>query len=192
MRFSFKKIKSSENLRNLNQYIIFLDEIWFNTYDIKQKRFTDDSCNCVLKVPTCHGKHIILHAVGINGWVSNGLLISAKNVKKFNADYNNYMLFPNIPPKTIIVLDSVPSHLRQKIPNMSKHNSSNAKNKKMSFSTCCRQKQKLMQWMKWTSHECEILRLPPYFCLFNHIELIYEELKRNIRKHTINLKVPWP
>jgi hypothetical protein len=79
----------------------------------------------MMKTPASRGKRVIILHVGVeNGWVKNGLLISAKNIKNCNADYHKDItgavfeewcekqLFPNIPPGTVIVMDNAPSHSR--------------------------------------------------------------------------------
>jgi hypothetical protein len=114
--------------RRLGRNIVYLDKTWFDTHDIKNKGLSDGSSKCVLKA-----RVIILHVGGNNGWVKNGLLISAKAINNCNADYHEDMaavlfekwmenqLFPNMAPGTVIVMDNAPSHSRlaEKIPNSS-------------------------------------------------------------------------
>jgi hypothetical protein len=101
---------------------------------MKSRGLSDGSLKCMMKTPASRGKRVIILHVGVeNGWVKNGLLISAKNIKNCNADYHEDItgavfeewcekqLFPNIPPGTVIVMDNAPSHsrLEEKIPSTS-------------------------------------------------------------------------
>lgn len=39
------------------------------------------------------------------------------------------------------------------------------------------------------THGHEVLRLPPYFCIFNPIEMVWAQLKTNVRKNnTISVR----
>lgn len=203
--------------RRLGRNIVYLDETWFDTHDIKTHGLSDDSSKCVLRVPASRGKRvIILHVGGSNGWVQNGLLVSAKNIKNCNADYHEDMssslfeewfqkqLLPNIPRDTVVVMDNAPSHSRLavKIPNTSTRkgdtiNFLSANN--IEIPPDAKTKPQLLELVRAQnvskkyvvdemakSYNCVVLRLPPYFCIFNPIELIWSDLKRGIRKFNNN------
>ena len=127
-------------LRKIKEYrdayrdIIYLDETWFDTHDVVQYGWVDNSKKCRLSAPCSRGKRIIiLHAGSKDGFIPNALLLSAKNIKQSSADYHEDMtadlfekwaeqqLLPNIPPNSVIVMDNASYHSRQKtkIPNTS-------------------------------------------------------------------------
>ncbi|KAJ8933307.1 hypothetical protein NQ318_015301 [Aromia moschata] len=109
------------------------NETWFDTHDVVKYGWVDSSPKCALNTPCSRGKRIIiLHAGSENGFVPNALLLSAKNISQSSADYHEDMtanlfekwfseqLLPNIPPKSVIVMDNAPYHSRilNKIPNI--------------------------------------------------------------------------
>jgi hypothetical protein len=114
--------------------ITYLDETWFDTHDVISRGWVDNSGRCFLETPPSRGKRlIILNAGNEDGWIPNCLLISAKNIASAKADYHCDMdaalfekwfseqLIPNLPPKSVIVLDNASYHSRQldKVPTKS-------------------------------------------------------------------------
>ena len=158
---------------------MYLDETWFNTHDVKTKGLSDS----------------ILHVDGENGWVTNGLLISAKKIKKCSADYHEDMtgalfekwfqkqLLRNILEGTVIVIDNAPSHSRllEKVPNTSFRKMEILEfleRKNVTIAPETKTKNQLLQLVATQhfqktyitdemarSRGCEVLRLPPYFCI---------------------------
>lgn len=127
-------LRKIKEYREANRDIIYLDETWFDTHDVVQYGWVDNSKKCNLTAPCSRGKRIIiLHAGSENGFVPNALLLSAKNIKQSSADYHEDMtaelfekwatqqLLPNIKPNTVIVMDNASYHsrLHNKIPNTS-------------------------------------------------------------------------
>ncbi|KAJ3656116.1 hypothetical protein Zmor_015214 [Zophobas morio] len=213
VRWSIEYLNKIAEFREDHKNIVYLDETWFDTHDIKIKGVSGGSRKCVMNVPSRRGKRvIILHAGGANGWLKNGLLISVKNSKDSNADYHENMsaalfeewmqhqLFPNLPEGSIIVMDNAPSHSRlaEKIPNSSTRKAdivSFIRNKNIDIPESAKTRKDLLGIVsKYNfsktyaveelakSHGFQILRLPPYFCIFNPIELIWSQLKRKVRK----------
>ncbi|XP_072401055.1 uncharacterized protein [Diabrotica undecimpunctata] len=91
-----------------------------------------NNVKCKVNVPASRGKRIcILHCGGEDGWVTDGLLLSAKDIKDscldchqditgelFESWFKNNLL-PNLADNSVIVLDNASYHSRQlkKIPN---------------------------------------------------------------------------
>lgn len=155
---------------------------------------------------------IILHAGNENGFIPNALLLSAKNIRNSSADYHEDMtadlfekwikeqLLPNIPPNSVIAMDNASYHSRilNKIPNMTtkKENILTFMHKKnMQILDKIPPKKQLIEKIKaqnfkneyvvdeiCSNHGHTVLRLPPYYCIFNPIEMVWASLKAELRK----------
>lgn len=155
---------------------------------------------------------IILHAGSENGFVPNALLLSAKNISQSSADYHEDMtadlfekwfsqqLLPNIPPNSVIVLDNASYHSRilNKIPNNSTKKEDILKfmrKKNMEIPVKVPIKRELLKRIKEQNFKNEyvidnlsnihghtLLRLPPYYCIFNPIEMVWGTIKKRLRK----------
>ncbi|KAI4467863.1 hypothetical protein MML48_2g00015386 [Holotrichia oblita] len=101
--------------------VVFLDETWIYEKGNKGKSWQNDSVKSVRKPEGYDGKRfIILHAGTENGFISGASLMFASNNKL--ADYHASMnstkleqwettqLFPNIPEKSLILMDNAPYH----------------------------------------------------------------------------------
>lgn len=198
--------------RDEQRPIIYLDETWFDTHDTVSKSWTDGSQHCNVDLPGTRGKRIIiLHAGSENGWIENCLFLSAKNIKHCNVDYHDNMsadifenwfrnkLLPNLPAKSVIVMDNASYHSRQikKVPTC---NNTKAEimeylyNNDIYFEENYNKKQ-LLEVLQTKpvpkQYYCDVaaeklghtvLRLPPYYCVFNPIEMIWSQLKNGIRR----------
>jgi transposase len=224
-RMRWDYILQIRKYREEKRNIVYLDETWYDTHDVVSKGLVTDEINkCILNTPPARGKRvIILHAGGKDGWVCNGLLLSAKNIKNCSADYHQDMnsnlfetwfenqLLPNLPPNTVIVMDNASYHSRKLSPKPTKQNRKEIiieymKNHNIPIPPEKTTKEKLLQIIK----DCDlpnyyvvdelakkkghaVLRLPPYYCILNPIELIWSVLKRSVRKHnntpTLSAKV---
>lgn len=122
-RMRWDYINEIRRYRQENRNIVYLDETWYDTHDLIKKGLTDGTNNCVLQAPPSTGKRIIiLHAGGSDGWVENGLLLSAKQIQNCSADYHCDMdsalfetwfqqqLLPGLPPGSVIVMDNASYH----------------------------------------------------------------------------------
>ncbi|CAH1954533.1 unnamed protein product [Acanthoscelides obtectus] len=169
--------------------LIYLDETWYDTHDVVQYGWVDDSNN-------------------ENGFIPNALLLSAKNIKESCADYHEDMtsdlfekwieqqLIPNISPNSVIIMDNAPYHSRQKnkIPNTGTKKQDiidfmkdkgmeipQKSTKAILLDLIKRQKFEkeyvVDNLLQQNGHE--VLRLPPYYCIFNPIELVWAALKKN-------------
>lgn len=155
---------------------------------------------------------IILHAGSEKGFVPNGLLLSAKNISQSCADYHEDMtaqlfekwiveqLLPNIPSHSVIVMDNASYHSRllNKVPNNNnkKQDIINfMRNKNINIPEPIPRKKDLLGIIKSLNIKKEyvvdklckdkghtVLRLPPYYCVFNPIEIVWGIIKRQLRK----------
>ena len=153
---------------------------------------------------------IILHAGSDNGWINGADLVFQS--KKATGDYHDEMtsehfeewfhdsLMPNIPPNSLIVMDNAPYHSRrlEPVPTMSSRKQvmqdwltqhgiefpENALKRelysliKMSSFT---PKYAVDEMAKVAGHE--VVRLPPYHCELNPIELALSQVKRFIKEN---------
>lgn len=166
---------------------------------------------CQLDAPVSRGKRIIiLHAGSEKGWIGQPLL-SAKNVKSSSLDYHEDMtsslfeewfcdtLLPNLPKDSVIVMDNAPYHSRQQNKVPTKCNNKKDIKEFLEANDLYFEdhytKNQLIEVMKTKEYLKDyyvdnrakeaghtILRLPPYHCIFNSIELIWAQLKNTIRR----------
>lgn len=202
-------LRQIKELRRAGRNIYYLDETWFDTHDVVQYGWVDNSKECCLNAPCSRGKRlIILHAGNEKGFVQNALLLSAKNIKNCSADYHEDMtaglfekwfreqLLPNIEPNSVIVMDNASYHSRHltKIPNTSSKKEeilNFIRDKNMEISEKATKKE-LLREIKKQNFKNEyvidelsntlghtVLRLPPYYCIFNPIEMVWASLKNS-------------
>jgi transposase len=181
---------------------------------VVKKGLSDGSSKCSLQAPASRRKRvIILHAGGSNGWATNGLLVSAKNIKNCAADYHCDMdsalfetwfknqLLPNIPPRSVIVMDNASYHSKQinKKPTSTTRKQDildymqsnkipvpQGKNTKLALLNIIKElnisaEYRVDNLAKANNHD--VLRLPPYYCVLNPIELVWSTLKKAIRRN---------
>lgn len=202
--------------REENRPIIYLDETWYDTHDTLSKSWTDGSTNCTAKVPVSRGKRIIiLHAGSDQGWVKEALFLSGHNMKNACLDYHDNMtsdifeewfrtkLLPNIPENSVIVMDNASYHSRQlyKIPTKSSTKTeiqeflyqndiyfeeSYSKNELLEVAQTKVVKKVYVCDSMAEKFGHTVLRLPPYYCVLNPIELIWGQLKTSIRRQNVS------
>lgn len=72
--------------------VVYLDETWYDTHDVKCYGFQDDSGKCKMDAPVSRGKRIIIiHAGCKDGWIDGCLSLSAKQISNSSADYQQDM-----------------------------------------------------------------------------------------------------
>lgn len=165
---------------------------------------------------------VIFHCGSEDGWVHGALKLCGKNIENCNIDYHKNMdstvfekwfeeqLIPNLKPSSAIVIDNAPYHSRiyEKIPN-----SSSTKSEIQNFLHThdlyyeeTYTKKELLEVLKTKTfnkpyvideiakaYGHTVLRLPPYFCTFNPIEIIWGKLNKmlggtiNFQNSTIEL-----
>uniref|UniRef100_A0A6P7FNP8 Uncharacterized protein LOC114332220 n=1 Tax=Diabrotica virgifera virgifera TaxID=50390 RepID=A0A6P7FNP8_DIAVI len=156
---------------------------------------------------------IILNIGSKNGWLGGeSFLLSAKNIKDSKLDYHGNMtsrlfkewfekkVLPKLPPKSVIVMDNATYHSEQirKIPGVGstkKQISDFLYDNDLYFEETYKKKEMLEvihtkvfekqfvidELAKRNGHN--VLRLPPYYCVFNPIELIWSQLKESLRRN---------
>lgn len=169
------------------------------------------NCQVTALPPNKGTRLVILHCGSSDGWVNDGLKLCGKKMENCNVDYHQNMesqifeewfensLIPNLKPNSVIVMDNAPYHSRQltKIPNTSSRKSDiqdflrehdlyyeEHYNKKQLLEVLRTKKfEKIYAVDEMAKkHGHTVLRLPPYFCIFNPIELIWGQLKKRIRR----------
>lgn len=161
---------------------------------------------------------IILNAGSAEGWVhEDTLLLSAKNIKDSKVDYHENMsssifenwferkLLPKLPPHSVVVMDNASYHsrLKQKVPNSASTRAELMEfllENDLYFEETYR-KRELLEVLKTKTYQKQfivdklaedyghtILKLPPYYCIFNPIELIWSQLKAHVRRNNKNPK----
>lgn len=204
-------LSNIQKYRTSGRSIYFLDETWFDTHDVVSFGWTDGSKNCTLDVPSNRGKRVgILHCGSVGGWVDGCLLLSAKNIKDCSLDYHQDMtaalfeswfrdtLLPKLPHNSVIVMDNASYHSRQsrKVPSSSsrKEDIQDFLLENDLFYEEHYNKKQLLEVLKTRTFKKEfvvdvmaenaghtVLRLPPYHCELNPIEMIWSQLKHKVR-----------
>lgn len=211
----FNYLQAIKRYRLDNRSIIYLDETWFDTHDTVSKGWVDSTQNCRTKAPSNKGKRItILHAGSEDGFVPNCLLLSAKNIKDSSLDYHedttaelfeNWFqnnLLKNIPNNSVIVMDNASYHSRllRKAPasSSSKIEIQEYLLQNDIYFEFTYKKAQLLEVLKSYAikkqYVCDnlaeqaghnVLRLPPYHCMFNPIEHLWHQVKSKVRAENV-------
>jgi transposase len=190
---------------NIND-VVFLDETWINAGHVKKQSWTDESKFSCRKEPTGKGGRIIvIHAGTSEGFVKNALYVfRSKKEGDYHREMNSVafkewfqVLLQNLKPNSIIVMDNAPYHSVQsnKAPtqtSLKRHIMEWLKTNNIPFGENLR-KDQLLQIVKAKkpkkSYELDelaankghrVIRLPPYHCQFNAIELIWANVKGKV------------
>lgn len=203
---AMRKIRRDESERP----IVYLDETWFNQHDYQEKAWLDEEEFIGRKAVIGKGKRlVIIHAGSRAGFVSNALYTFWSDGKL--GDYHDSMnaacfeqwfsaLLQELPPRSVIVMDNASYHSRQ----VDKPPTSNSKKEEIklwlrgngiSFQEDML-KVELLQLVKQQQRAPvyvvdkmaqdrghEVVRLAPYNCDLNPIELIWARVKSFVRQH---------
>ncbi|XP_044596994.1 uncharacterized protein LOC123273625 [Cotesia glomerata] len=197
-------------------YAVFEDETWTYKKGTSKTREwqNNDSRSCSVKSNDTGGRYIICDAGGINGFIPNTSLILSTTKKPTSFDdyhgdidsemFHKWMiekLLPNLPPKSMIVMDNAPYHsvqlekqptakwTRDEIQVWLEKNYVDFKRDsfKAVLLELCRANKKPIKYVidellvKNTDHI--INRLPPYHCFYNPIEMVQGLEKRHFDKN---------
>lgn len=191
--------------------VIFLDETWIYAKGNKTMSWQDQSTKSVRKPEGYDGKRfIILHAGSSNGFVQDASLsfCSKSMTLDYHGEMNNSIftkwvstqLIPNLEQPSLVVMDNAPYHsvLVEKQPSSASTKADIInwlKKNNITFDPKLL-KPELLQLAKSNrkeniyaidelirQHGHEVLRLPPYHCDFNAIELIWAHAKSYYNKH---------
>lgn len=194
---------------------IYIDETWVNQNDSVLKCWTTADESVGPKLKNGKGERfIILHAGGENGFVPGALLMfRAKNGNK--GDYHDSMnnecfktwfikqLIPNIPENSLIIMDNAPYHSKEidKVPNSKSkkadviqwlqnngipHDPTHNKLELLELVKSHKGEKKYEIDKTAKNYGHEVLRLPPYHCCLNPIELIWAQIKTEMKKKNSN------
>lgn len=195
---------------------VFLDETWVFSKGGDRRVWQDGSKSTECKKSGSGVRYIIVHAGNNGGFIENASLIFRSNKK--TGDYHDNMnranfekwfktqLIPNLEQPSLIIMDNASYHsgLDEEIPRKSwtkqhmlewllKKSVKVPDNafKDRIWETVQQQTmpKKIYHLDNYAeSHGHRVLRLPPYHCQYNAIELVWSECKRNFNENvtTIN------
>lgn len=196
---------------------VFLDETWVNKNECVHKCWTHQSDGKVgPKIKTGKGsRFIILHAGGAQGFIPGALLMfksqfGTRRDYHDSMDHNRFVnwfktqLLPNLQSKSLIIMDNAPYHskIHNKVPttcnrkgeiiewllfNNITHDPSMTKAELLQIAKMNKDKQSFIIDEIACEHGHRVLRLPPYYCELNPIELIWTQVKGYVRKRNSNL-----
>ncbi|XP_028132054.2 uncharacterized protein LOC114327584 [Diabrotica virgifera virgifera] len=189
---------------------VFIDETWIFQNGSICRSWQDDNKRSVRSIKTDGKRYIILHAGNENGFIegAEAKFSSKSTLLDYHGEMNqeNFLLwFENQLPKSwsepsLIIMDNAPYHsmLLEKAPNTSSTKSDIKvwlTNKNLPFNDTML-RNKLLQIVAQNKpppkyivddlaeqYGHKILRLPPYHCIWNAIELIWGTAKTYYNKH---------
>lgn len=189
--------------------VVWLDETWVNAGHHVSKGWTDGTTEATPPGPTGRGGRLIVcHAGTADGFINNALLIfRSKKTGDYHEEMDQHVfrkwfetqLLPNVNPNSTIVMDNAPYHTVRvdKAPTtasrkehiiswLERHGvnavSSLTKGALLALVDENKPPEKYIIDELAKSHGHEVIRLPPYHCHFNPIELIWAQIKNYIAK----------
>ena len=210
-------LRAIRKYRNENRPIIYMDETYIHSSHTTPYSWSDDSLQGLF-APMSKGKRIIIiHAGGEQGFVPNAYVRFKSGLK--TGDYHDEMnfknyekwlkekLIPNLPPKSVLVIDNAPYHNKQinKAPNS--NSTINAMKSWLTDKGIPFQdymlKSDLYNLIKankpvhrvyeidtlLAEHDHTVLRLPPYHPELNPIELIWATVKNSVAEENVTFKL---
>lgn len=210
-------LRSIRKYRSEHRKIFYMDETYIHLTHTKKNAWSDDTNNGLRKPVSNKSKLIIVDAGNEEGFVPNARLIFRPEAKK--DDYHDHMnfdnyekwvmgkLLPNLPSKSVVVIDNAPYHNVQveKVPNTS--------NTKDVIKQWLRKhdipfeeqflKAELLEIVKANKSRFfkyridkifedaghNVLRLPPYHPTFNPIENIWGIAKGRVGARNVDFDV---
>lgn len=196
---------------------VFLDETWLNENVRKETGWTDGTVLGTLSAPLGKGKRLIVcHAGSHSGWIkAPPLLFQSKKTGDYHEDMNAAVfekwffdhLLPVIPPGSTVVMDNAPYHSRVK--NRAPTSSSTKADiiswlqaRGVPFSEDLR-KPELYELVRLHKPPLptyvidegaaemgfKVIRLPPYHCHYNPIEMVWSHLKGFVKERNTTFKL---
>lgn len=204
--------KYQENkMSSLPRTVVFMDETWIYAKGSEKKSWQDDSTKSVRKPDGFEGKRfIVVHAGSKDGFVEDcGLLFASKSkILDYHGEMNSEMftkwvnesLIPHLEEPSLVVMDNAPYHSVQidKQPSSAWRKNEIAQwlikngisfedgiTKHEMFHIAKNNKQEIKYVIDelLREHGHDVLRLPPYHCQFNAIELIWARAKTYYDQH---------
>ncbi|XP_072377818.1 uncharacterized protein [Diabrotica undecimpunctata] len=197
------QIKITE-YRNSGRKIYYLDETWFDTNETIGKGWSNDNVKCKINVPVSRGKRIyILHCGGEDGWATDGLLLSAKDNKDNCLDYHQDItgelfelwfknnLLANLADNSVIVVDKYSRNDELQDFLLSQDLYFDDWYTKYQLVEVLITKLFVKEYIiddAASKNGHTTLRLLPYYCVLNPIELLWSQLKYNVRQKNVSPK----
>ncbi|MFS1564404.1 MAG: transposase [Candidatus Arsenophonus phytopathogenicus] len=193
--------------------IVYIDETWVDNNMIFQKCWQSEDTKGCLKDASSSKRFIILNAGSSNGFLPGARLLFKSGTAK--GDYHGHMngenfmkwvkemFIPNLSPNSIIVMDNAPYHTIEKDKPPTKYckkdvmitwlqekgvpfDPSMRKDQLFSLISDNKPSQKLYHVDSvLREHNHTVLRLPPYMCVLNPIELAWAKVKRKVREYNV-------
>ncbi|KAK7872322.1 hypothetical protein R5R35_002772 [Gryllus longicercus] len=191
---------------------VFLDETWFYSKGYASRSWQDKNKESCSSKNLDEGKrYIVLHAGGTNGFIEDAELLFPSKTKEVDEYHGTMtaemfqkwmkeMLLPRLAEPSVIVMDNAPVHsvLKVKRPSskwrkgdlqqfLTEHNipfrpEHTFKSLLLKTSEIVVQKRYVVDEMiQEAGHK--VLRLPPYHCHYNPIELVWSQCKRYYHRH---------
>ena len=208
MHWRLLYLRALKKYQNEEKSIIYIDETWVDNDMTVKKCWQSDVHKVfgVTSGIRSTGRLIVVHRGSVQGFVKKAELVFRSGTS--TGDYHGQMnatnfekwpterLFPNIPPNSVIVLDNAPYHstLVNKIPTTSSTKGTimdwlrannipfNSSMRKVDLMQIVLQHKPLEKQYKADeiirAHGHIPLRLPPYMCELNPIELAWAAVKR--------------
>lgn len=209
-----KYLRTMKRLRETEKPIVYVDETYIHTAHEVNKCWQGPNEPGVSKAISLGERYIIVHAGTRNGFVDNCLL--AYKGKNTSADYHHDMndenftkwvtqkLIPNLTEPSVIVMDNASYHSVRinKPPNYSEKKDRMKEwlnDKGISFPENALKAElfdlikknkgdpvyKINQLLE--AHGHTVVKLPPYHCDLNAIELIWSLVKRDVASKNVNV-----
>lgn len=207
-------LRSIHKKRQEGKLIVYLDETYVHQNYRPKKSWQGPSTSGVVEKISSGKRHIIVHAGSEQGFVPNSLLVFSTKSKAadYHDDMNSVnflkwlreMLIPNLTEPSVIVMDNASYHVTQinKPPTMHSLKADIQKwlrENKIPYEECYK-KEELMCLVEENrvgpvyaaeeilkQHGHEVLKLPPYHCDLNAIELIWSLAKRKVASRNLGL-----
>ncbi|XP_025191554.1 uncharacterized protein LOC112591831 [Melanaphis sacchari] len=199
-RMNLHRLRYLQNIRKYREegrHLYYLDETWVNAGDCTSKTWVDKTIKSPRDAflqglttgsqnPSGKGKRLtVLHIGSEDGFVPGGLLcFESKKTTDYHGEMNGdtfYDWMKNIIPRLkencVIIMDNALYHSvkKEKIPNTTK------------------KKADITKWLQEKdlaeTHNRTILRLPPYHCELNPIELAWANVKDHVKKNNTSYKL---
>lgn len=214
-----KFLRKMHNIRNESspRPIIYLDETWINQNHSKQYIWQDSTSRGGLKVPVGKGSRLIICHAGSaqHGFIEGAQLVfQSKSTGDYHQEMNSDVfrgwfldLLKGLEEPSVIVMDNASYHscFLEKIPSTKTrkadivawlqnkniiHNPNNTKSELLYIVRQHKEKYKVYE-LDAIANEMghEVVRLPPFHCHYNPIELIWAQIKNEVAAHNKSFKI---
>ncbi|XP_068081808.1 uncharacterized protein [Anabrus simplex] len=206
-------LRAMRRYRSDNRSIVYIDETWVDNNLTFNKCWQSDNQPGVMTNRSSSNRLIIVHAGCEDGFLEGALVIFKAG--KTSGDYHGQMnaenfekwirekLLPNLPKNSVIVLDNASYHcVQQNKPptkyavkkemkswlerNYVPYGEDMRKSELFHLIEINKGPEKIFRIDEMSrSHGHDVIRLPPYMCEFNAIELAWSKAKRIVRESNV-------